>query len=184
MDSKSKFQQTLNSLNESQRESVLSNVNTLQILAGPGSGKTRLVTTFLFFVRHNRIFLLLSIKRVLTCRVAYFVIERVISPKHIIVVTFTNKAAAEMKHRLKGLIGEEETKSLLLGTFHAICCRMLRLHARHVDLDPSFTVADTEASKEIIAKLRKDPGLKISAFTRSKMTVGMYHTCEKCRNFV
>lgn len=111
---------------------------------------------------------------VLTCRVAYFVVERGISPKEIIVVTFTNKAANEMKNRLKGLIGEEETNSLMIGTFHAICCRLLHIHGKDVDLDPEFAVADTEASKGIIATLRKDKQLKISKFTRNNMKVGRF----------
>lgn len=110
---------------------------------------------------------------VLTCRVAYFVIERGISPKHIIVVTFTNKAANEMKMRLRDLIGEEETKSLVIGTFHSICCRILHSHASVVDLDPNFTVADVEISKEIIGKIQSDEQLKISKFTR-EMNVGMW----------
>lgn len=78
-----------------------------------------------------------------------------------------------MKIRLKNLIGEVETNSLLIGTFHAICCKLLHLHAAHVDLDPTFTVADTEVSKSIIKKIRSDPQLKISKFTREKMEVGM-----------
>lgn len=117
--------------------------------------------------------LILLIKTVLTCRVAYFVVEKGIAPKQIIVVTFTNKAANEMRNRLKDLIGEEDSNSLMLGTFHAICCRILHIHAKHVNLDPNFTVADTEASKEIIEKLRSDPQLKISKFTRETMAVGM-----------
>jgi len=106
--------------------------------------------------------------------VAYFVVEKKLKPENIIVVTFTNKAANEMKNRLKSVIGEESTKSLLLGTFHAICCRLLHLHGHHVDLNNEFTVADTAASKEIISKLRSDPQVKISTFTRKTMQVGVF----------
>lgn len=80
---------------------------------------------------------------VLTCRVAYFVVEKQMKPKNIIVVTFTNKAANEMRKRLSHLIGESDTKSLMMGTFHSICCRLLRVHAKLVALDSNFTVADT-----------------------------------------
>lgn len=106
---------------------------------------------------------------------AFFVVEKGISPAHIIVVTFTNKAAEEMKKRLNYLIGEKKTDALLIGTFHAICCRMLRRHPQVVDLDPNFVVADNEASKDIIKNLRKDPQLKISKFTRSTMKVGTFN---------
>lgn len=92
-----------------------------------------------------------------------------------------------MRKRLKDLIGEEDSNSLILGTFHAICCRILHLHARHVDLDPNFTVADTEASKVILDKLRSDPQLKISQFTRQKMAIGkfvsVYDLRWKCQYF-
>lgn len=82
-----------------------------------------------------------------------------------------------MKTRLKALIGEEETNSLLIGTFHAICCRILHIHAKHVDLDPDFAVADTQVSKDIIDRLRADPQLKLSHFTRQTMNVGMSVAC-------
>lgn len=94
------------------------------------------------------------------------------NPKNIVVVTFTNKAANEMKKRLSYLIGENETKSLMIGTFHAICCRLLRLYAKMVDLDSNFTVADNDLSKTIIGNLRKDPQVRISQFTRSQQKVG------------
>lgn len=114
-------------------------------------------------------------KTVLTCRVAYFIVEKGLSPNTIIVVTFTNKAASEMKKRLKYIIGEESTNSLLLGTFHAICCRLLHIHAKHVNLESNFVVADTATSKEIISKLRSDTQTKISEFTREKMQVGTFN---------
>ncbi|KAI7903351.1 P-loop containing nucleoside triphosphate hydrolase protein [Cokeromyces recurvatus] len=147
---KDRFQKFLDTLNETQRKSVLSDAKTLQILAGPGSGKTR----------------------VLTSRVAYFVVERGIYPGHIIVVTFTNKAANEMKERLNYLIGEKKTSQLLIGTFHAICARILRRYASVVDLDHNFTIADTDVSQDVIKKLKSDPELPIDEFTRTKMTPG------------
>lgn len=88
-------------------------------------------------------------------------------------VTFTNKAADEMKKRLRYLIGDKNTESLIIGTFHAICCRILHQYAKIVDLDPSFAVADTDKSKDIIKQLRKNKQLNISNFTRIKMKEGM-----------
>lgn len=75
---------------------------------------------------------------------AYFVLEKQINPKNIVVVTFTNKAASEMKKRLSYLIGEKKTNELIIGTFHAICCKILRQYAKMVDLVANFTVADNE----------------------------------------
>ncbi|KAI8065345.1 P-loop containing nucleoside triphosphate hydrolase protein [Gilbertella persicaria] len=147
---KAYFKKTLESLNETQKQSVLSNATTLQILAGPGSGKTR----------------------VLTARVAYFILEKNIKPGHTIVVTFTNKAANEMKERLKLLIGKKNTEYLLIGTFHTLCARILRRFAKIVDLEPNFTIADTQASQEIITRLRADPNLPIDHFTRKEQKVG------------
>ena len=99
----------------------------LQILAGPGSGKTR----------------------VLTMRVAHLLLDaerdaRVL-PQHCVVVTFTNKAANEMRTRLTELIGPERTQKLVLGTFHALCAMFLRRHGARIGIDHNFTIADTDA---------------------------------------
>lgn len=67
-----------------------------------------------------------------------------IEPKNIVVVTFTNKAADEMKKRLVGLIGAKQTEELMIGTFHSICCRILRQNASSVQLDANFTIADND----------------------------------------
>lgn len=98
----------------------------LQILAGPGSGKTR----------------------VLTMRVAHLLLDaehdaRVL-PQHCVVVTFTNKAANEMRTRLTALIGPERTQKLVLGTFHALCAMFLRRHGARIGIDHNFTIADTD----------------------------------------
>ncbi|KAI9478113.1 MAG: P-loop containing nucleoside triphosphate hydrolase protein [Benjaminiella poitrasii] len=147
---KERFQQILSTLNEIQRKSVLSDATTLQILAGPGSGKTR----------------------VLTCRVAYYVVEKGFYPGHIIVVTFTNKAANEMKERLNFLIGEKKADQLLIGTFHAICSRILRRYASIVNLDHNFTIADTSISEDIIKRLKSDPDVPVSEYTRKNSRPG------------
>ncbi|KAH7925501.1 UvrD-helicase-domain-containing protein [Leucogyrophana mollusca] len=109
----------------------------LQILAGPGSGKTK----------------------VLTSRIAYLILNHEIPPSSICAVTFTNKAANEMRARLIKLIGKEQTALVKMGTFHSICALFLRKHAHSVGLEGNFTVCDADESKKIISgllKLHKD----------------------------
>ncbi|KAA1467450.1 UvrD-helicase-domain-containing protein [Dentipellis sp. KUC8613] len=105
----------------------------LQILAGPGSGKTK----------------------VLTSRIAYLIIQHRIAPSSICAVTFTNKAANEMRVRLTKLIGKEATSRLRMGTFHSLCARFLRMHANLAGLESNFTICDAQESQKIIAKLLK-----------------------------
>ena len=93
----------LDGLNNEQLNSVTDNKGILTVLAGAGSGKTRVLTT----------------------RIAYMV-ENGISPYRILAVTFTNKAAKEMKSRLEKILGEEVVKNIWVGTFHSICGRILR----------------------------------------------------------
>ncbi|KAF8518460.1 P-loop containing nucleoside triphosphate hydrolase protein [Gautieria morchelliformis] len=103
----------------------------LQILAGPGSGKTK----------------------VLTARVAYLVQEQGVPPSQICAVTFTNKAANEMKERLKKLIGSQHTDALRMGTFHALCAKFLRKYGSCISLPNNFTICDSDESKKIISKI-------------------------------
>lgn len=115
------------SLTDEQRHAVTSDPATpLQILAGPGSGKTR----------------------VLTSRVAWLVsggAGRPIPPPNCVVVTFTNRAASEMRRRLEDLIGAQ-TSQLVLGTFHAICMRLLRRHGARIGIPANFTIADRDSA--------------------------------------
>ncbi|PCH42532.1 UvrD-helicase-domain-containing protein [Wolfiporia cocos MD-104 SS10] len=124
----------LNTLNAAQLRAVMHSPDIpLQILAGPGSGKTK----------------------VLTCRIAHLISKHSISPQSICAVTFTNKAANEMRERLTKLIGIEQTNQIKLGTFHAICSMFLRKYAKLVGLDSNFTICDADESKNIIKKLLK-----------------------------
>ncbi len=110
----------LKSLNPVQRQAVLHGTGPLLLFAGAGSGKTR----------------------VLTHRVAYLISERNVLPRHILAVTFTNKAAQEMKERINKLVGDNVGKHLWVGTFHALCARLLREFGEKIGLDRDFVVYD------------------------------------------
>ncbi len=117
----------LEGLNSAQREAVQLIEGPVLVLAGPGSGKTR----------------------VLAQRVAYLVKECGCEPYRIMAVTFTNKAAREMKERLFHLLGER-LKQLTIGTFHAICVRILRREARHLGIPSSFVIYDAADQLSLI----------------------------------
>ena len=110
----------LQGLNPVQQKAVLHSDGPLLLFAGAGSGKTR----------------------VLTHRVAFLVAERDVSPRHILAVTFTNKAAQEMKERIGRLVGENVGKHLWVGTFHALCARLLREFGEKIGIDRDFVVYD------------------------------------------
>jgi DNA helicase-2/ATP-dependent DNA helicase PcrA len=123
----------LEGLNSAQREAVQLIEGPVLVLAGPGSGKTR----------------------VLTQRVAYLVKECGCEPYRILAVTFTNKAAREMKERLHHLLGER-LKQLTIGTFHATCVRILRREARHLGIPSSFVIYDVADQLSLIRQALKD----------------------------
>jgi DNA helicase-2/ATP-dependent DNA helicase PcrA len=128
----------LATLNPAQREAVEAINGPVLILAGPGSGKTRVITH----------------------RVAYLTKICGISPHHIMAVTFTNKAAREMRERLEGLLGQA-VEALTLGTFHAICARVLRREGKSIGLGSSFVIYDEDDQlrlmKQVLEELNLDP---------------------------
>ncbi|MEW6033329.1 MAG: UvrD-helicase domain-containing protein [Chloroflexota bacterium] len=126
----------LSGLNVAQREAVEAIEGPLLILAGPGSGKTRVITH----------------------RVAYLVKVCGIKPYRIMAVTFTNKAAREMSERLEQLLGGSAGE-LTLGTFHAICARILRQRGHEVGVDPHFVIYDDEDQLNLMKQAVLDVGL-------------------------
>jgi DNA helicase-2/ATP-dependent DNA helicase PcrA len=128
----------LATLNPAQREAVEAIEGPVLILAGPGSGKTRVITH----------------------RVAYLVKLCGVSPHNIMAVTFTNKAAREMRERLEQLLGQA-VEALTLGTFHAICARILRDEGKAIGLDSSFVIYDEDDQlrlmKQVLEELNLDP---------------------------
>jgi DNA helicase-2/ATP-dependent DNA helicase PcrA len=126
----------LASLNPPQREAVSHGDGPLLVLAGAGSGKTR----------------------VLTHRIAYLVRSRGIAPQRILAVTFTNKAAQEMRERAEGLLGGR-LPGLWIGTFHAMSLRILRTHAERVGLRPGLSVLDTDDQVTLMHQVLKEEGI-------------------------
>src|SRR3990172_7545418 len=109
----------LRDLNPAQREAVQNPEGPLLILAGPGSGKTRVIAH----------------------RIAYLIAHQGVHPYRIIAVTFTNKAAREMRDRVVALLGEA-AESLMLGTFHAVCARILRVEGGAIGIERAFAIFD------------------------------------------
>ncbi len=127
-------------LNEEQREAVIHEEGPLLVLAGAGSGKTR----------------------VLTCRFAHLVGVRRVSPSRILAVTFTNKAAGEMKERIGSLIGALPYR-LWVGTFHSIGVRILRRTGSFIGVDRNFTIFDGDDQKRLVKTICREQGLDPAA---------------------
>ena len=120
-------------LNEGQRAAVLYNEGPSLVIAGAGSGKTR----------------------VLTYKIAYL-LENGYQPWNILALTFTNKAAREMQKRIAELVGQEIAANLWMGTFHSIFSKILRFEAEKLGYTSSYTIYDTQDSKNMIKAIVKD----------------------------
>ncbi len=125
----------LKDLNDIQRQAVTTTEGPVMVIAGPGSGKTR----------------------VLTYRIAYL-IDQGVNPKRILSLTFTNKAAREMKERIEGVVGES-ARTLWAGTFHSIFARILRIEAEKIGYTSNFTIYDTDDAKNVVTDIIKEMSL-------------------------
>jgi len=123
----------LDNLNEVQRQAVTKTEGPVMVLAGAGSGKTR----------------------VLTYRIA-FLIEQGIDPFNVLALTFTNKAAREMKNRIAKIVGESLARSLWMGTFHSIFARLLRFEADKIGYPSNFTIYDMDDSRNLLKSIIKE----------------------------
>ncbi|EHO69570.1 hypothetical protein HMPREF9140_01260 [Prevotella micans F0438] len=126
----------LNELNDMQREAVMYNDGPSLVIAGAGSGKTR----------------------VLTYKIAYL-LEQGMKPWNILALTFTNKAAREMKDRVANLINYESARQLFMGTFHSVFARILRIEAEHIGFGRDFTIYDEADSRSLLKNIIKGMAL-------------------------
>lgn len=157
------MQKYIDQLNEAQRAPVLKKDGPMIIIAGAGSGKTR----------------------VLTIRIAYLMAQGV-DAFNILSLTFTNKAAREMKHRISDIVGASEAKNLWMGTFHSIFARILRAESDHLGYPSNFTIYDSQDSARLISSIIKEMQLdrdiykpkqilgRISNYKNSLITVKAY----------
>jgi DNA helicase-2/ATP-dependent DNA helicase PcrA len=124
-------------LNERQREAVEHTEGPLLILAGPGSGKTRVIAH----------------------RIAWLIVEKRVHPRRILAVTFTNKAAREMRDRVFALVGRERAEDVTLGTFHAVCARTLRIDGEQIGVPRTFAIYDDADQVAAVKQAMQDLGL-------------------------
>ena len=128
-------------LNPEQKRAVETTEGPVLILAGAGSGKTRVITH----------------------RISHLVENCKVDPFRVLAVTFTNKAALEMKHRIEMLV-PEHYRNLLIRTFHSLCLYILRREYKEVGLEKNFTVYDTEMSEQLIKEILKEMGMDLKVF--------------------
>ncbi len=134
----------LTQLNDAQREAVIHTEGPVMIIAGAGSGKTR----------------------ALTYRIAHL-LQRGADPFSILALTFTNKAAREMKERIMSLIGDREGRNVWMGTFHSVFARILRAEGHHLGYPQNFTIYDTDDSKRLIRGILSELNLDQKVYNPS-----------------
>jgi DNA helicase II / ATP-dependent DNA helicase PcrA len=137
-------------LNPEQQRAVQTTEGPVLILAGAGSGKTR----------------------VLAHRVAYLVGVRGVRPWQILAVTFTNKAAAELRARIIGLVGEDAGREVAMGTFHALCARVLRRDGPEIGIDRHFVVYDTDDQQSLMKQILREEDLPITGEYKPSAILG------------
>jgi DNA helicase-2/ATP-dependent DNA helicase PcrA len=148
-------QSLLNDLNPDQKKAVIHTDGPVLILAGAGSGKTR----------------------VLTCRVAYLVSEKHVDVHNILMVTFTNKAAAEMKNRIRTLLGGAHELPFA-GTFHALAVKILRKDGVHIGISPNFMIYDEQDALDAVKDIMKTLDLSPKSFNPG----AVLHTISEAKN--
>lgn len=126
----------LDSLNDSQKQAVLNIQGPTMVIAGAGSGKTRVLTSRITHLLYNGI-----------------------SPFEVLSLTFTNKAAREMKNRIANVVGESVARNLWMGTFHSIFAKILRIESEKIGYPSNFTIYDTDDAKNLIKSIIKEYGL-------------------------
>ena len=124
----------LEQLNPRQRQAVSAGNGPVLVLAGPGSGKTR----------------------VLTQRIAYLIAYEGVRPYQILAVTFTNKAAREMESRVDDLLGEQATQGMMLGTFHSVCARILRREADLLPVEANYVIFDADDQTRLVKSIIRE----------------------------
>ncbi|MDH6366427.1 MULTISPECIES: UvrD-helicase domain-containing protein [unclassified Breznakia] len=130
----------LDGLNAKQKEAVTTIDSHLRIVAGAGSGKTRVITT----------------------RIAYLIMEKHVAPYRILAITFTNKAANEMKERVEGILGVKNS-GVLLSTIHSLCVRILREEIRYFDYPRNFVILDSDDQKSILRDIYKKHEIELKS---------------------
>lgn len=143
----------LNNLNDQQMKAVTFGDGPLLIMAGAGSGKTRAIVY----------------------RVAYLIEEKKINPEHILLTTFTNKAASEMRERLVDIVGAAPP---FTGTFHSLCAKILRMHGKHIGISPSYVIYDVRDQEEVI----KQAMIKLDLSSREFKPRSVLATISEAKN--
>ena len=136
----------INSLNENQKDAVLSKEKYLRIIAGAGSGKTR----------------------VLTMRIVHLIEDENVWPTKILAITFTNKAANEMKERVRNMLASQ-TSAPWVSTIHSLCVRILREDIIAMGYPRNFTIMDTEDQKSVLKEAYKLQGIDATTYSYSSM---------------
>ena len=132
----------LNGMNPQQAEAVKTTDGPLLIMAGAGSGKTR----------------------VLTHRIAYLVVEKEVYPSKILAITFTNKAAREMRERIDNLLGNGTTESMWVSTFHSMCVRILRRNIDRIGISKNFSILDSSDQLSVVKNVLKELNIDSKRF--------------------
>ena len=150
------IQQTIERLNPQQEQAVTAGNGQILVIAGPGSGKTR----------------------VLTQRIVYLMRTMGIRPYNILAVTFTNKAAKEMVTRIEATLGETVQGSMWIGTFHAVCARILRREAGALPFDSNFVIMDSDDQLSLIKRIIKDLNIDEKSFRPN----ALHNAISNCKN--